>query len=180
MSPEPVLESPEEYATASGAEISPCHRYRWRLWRVWDRESAFVLFIMLNPSTADAEEDDATIRRCRAFAKGWGYGGFEVVNLFPYRASEPAVMLRRRYAEIAPEDNDAYIWGACKRTHEVVCAWGAHALVEKRARAVLDIIYQAGHVPTCLLQTQDGHPSHPLYLPKDLHPVAYLGELYGR
>ena len=67
------------------AELSACGKYRYRLSRIWDDKKPLVLFIMLNPSTADAEQDDPTIRRCIAFAKNWGYGGFMAGNLFAFR-----------------------------------------------------------------------------------------------
>ena len=66
---------------ARGTELSDCGRYRYKLWRIWDPESAPVLFVMLNPSTADANRDDRTVSRCVAFAKRDGFGGFLVGNL---------------------------------------------------------------------------------------------------
>ena len=71
------------------AEISPCGLYRYSLTRKWEAWKGTVNFIMLNPSTADAQEDDPTIRRCIGFAKAWGYGGIVVTNLFAYRATNP-------------------------------------------------------------------------------------------
>src|SRR5215217_1316798 len=72
-----------------GAEISACGKNRYKLWRLWDFSKPYCLFIMHNPSTADADQDDPTIRRCIAFAKSWGYGGIYVGNLIPYRATNP-------------------------------------------------------------------------------------------
>ena len=77
--------------TGTGAVFSPCERYRYKLWRVWDpaRPLGLVMFLMLNPSTATDAEDDPTIRRCIGYARSWGYGGLYVGNLFAYRATTP-------------------------------------------------------------------------------------------
>ena len=161
-----------------GAEISGCERYRYRLWRVWDISRSQVLFVMLNPSTADGRYDDPTIRRCVGYANAWGYGGIEVVNLYAYRATRPGSLKHRRIAEAIGPDNDCYIWGGAKRAALVVCAWGAHDTVDRRARAVLKLLRQADAVPMCLAETKEGHPSHPLYLSRELVPVAFDGARY--
>ena len=80
------------------AFISPCERYRHALGRHWDNDKGFVLFIMLNPSTADAQQDDPTIRRCMDFAKRWGFGGIEACNLFDWRATDPKAVPRSKFA----------------------------------------------------------------------------------
>src|SRR3546814_16904510 len=69
------------------------------LWRIWDDTKPQCMFIMLNPSTADADLDDPTIRRCIGFAKSWGYGGLQVCNLFAYRSTEPRELLKVRSEE---------------------------------------------------------------------------------
>jgi hypothetical protein len=70
------------------ATISDCGRYRYTLGRTWSDEPP-VLFVMLNPSTADADVDDNTISKCIGFAKRWGHGGITVVNLYAWRATNP-------------------------------------------------------------------------------------------
>ena len=72
------------------ANFSSCHKYRYSLYRIWDKKKKFVLFIGLNPSTADEGMDDPTIRRCSGYAQNWGYGGFMMVNLFAYRTTFPS------------------------------------------------------------------------------------------
>jgi hypothetical protein len=62
----------------ASATISRCGAYRYRLERQWDSEKAKVAFLMLNPSIADACQDDPTIRRCIGFARAWGHGGLIV------------------------------------------------------------------------------------------------------
>ena len=74
----------------SGAVITG--DYRYLLWREWDNSHKTVSFIMLNPSRADAQVNDPTITRCINFAKSWGYGRLEVVNLFAYRTPKPSLL----------------------------------------------------------------------------------------
>ena len=89
------------------AILSPDRLYRYTLERTWDCQKARVLFIMLNPSDADENDDDPTILRCRQFADRWGYGGIVVGNLFAYRSPSPGVVLQQR-DPVGP-DNDYYL-----------------------------------------------------------------------
>lgn len=150
------------------AIISECGRYRYRLARRWGPGPA-VLFIMLNPSTADAEQDDPTIRRCVGYAKALGAGSLEVVNLFALRATDPNE-LARDVAPVGPANN-SHIWEAAQRAEMVICAWGAHPEARHRARQVVDLLHAAGARPMCLRRTKAGHPAHPLYLPASARPV---------
>jgi len=83
------------------ALISPCSQYRYWLLRRWSNRP-LATFVMLNPSTADANSDDATIRKCMGFADAWGLGGIWVVNLFALRSTNPYGLVSdevgRRYA----------------------------------------------------------------------------------
>jgi len=83
----------KQHAMISDAKLSVCRKYRYALWRIWDKSKPIVLFISLNPSTADEKEDDPTIRRCIGFAKSWGYGGLCMANLFAYRTKSPSEMM---------------------------------------------------------------------------------------
>jgi len=153
-----------------GAVLSPCGAYRYRLWRQWGNGSRCV-FVMLNPSTADAAHDDPTLRRCLAFARGWGHDHLDVVNLFAFRATQPRVCLR------APDpvgpDNDKHIAEAVRGAALVVVAWGEHGAWCKSDRAVLALLEREGVTPHALRLTQSGQPEHPLYLPKSLEPKPY-------
>src|SRR5688572_12557148 len=95
----------------SGARFSECGTYRYVLWRQWNEVNGDVAFVGLNPSTADDEKDDPTIRRCIGFAKRWGYGGVVMLNLFAYRATRPDAMWAARVADadIVGPQNDAHI-----------------------------------------------------------------------
>jgi hypothetical protein len=149
------------------AVISPDGLYRYQLRRMWQDRSAPVVFVMLNPSTADAHRDDATIRKCVGFARRWGRTSLTVVNLFAYRTTVPA----RLTAVLDPvgPDNDAAI---CRAVAEpppgaslVVVAWGRGGGFLGRGKAVTRLLYDAGAQPLCLGVTATGHPRHPLYLP---------------
>lgn len=150
-------------AMKRGAILSDCGRFRYALTRLWDEALPVLLFVMLNPSTADALIDDATIRRCMAFAQAHGYGGVEVVNLFAYRATAPADLRRAAYP-VGPA-NDEHIAAAAARAGDVCVAWGACDAVDARAQVVMPLLRAAGHEPLCLHITRSGYPGHPLYLP---------------
>lgn len=155
----------------SGAFLSEDGKYRYSLWRTWDDNLPSVTWIMLNPSTADALNNDPTIRKCMSFAKSWGYGGIHVVNIFAYRATDPKELAKLDYFEACgPEAND-YVFrpGADMR----IAAWGVHGKLHDRGALVRDMYRETG-VPLHVLKlTKDGHPSHPLFLKGDLKPVLW-------
>lgn len=150
------------------AHLSPTGMYRYSLTRVWDGTLPQLGWIMLNPSTADAEVDDPTIGKCMGFARRGGYGGIAVANLFAFRATDPKD-LKRSPEPIGP-DNDAWIsWtlGAC---HHTVLAWGAHGSFLGRSKEINEMIdtLGCGSATYALARTKDGEPRHPLYLPYEL------------
>lgn len=144
------------------ARISRCGRYRYMLRRTWDHAKPRALFVMLNPSTADAEIDDATIRSCIRLSKSLSYGSFEVVNLFAFRATNPAE-LQRANDPIGP-DNDDLIESAVGRCDLVICAWGAHPMARSRVSSVRSLLRSRRPAVFCLGKTQAGAPKHPLYI----------------
>ncbi len=154
---------PDEMA---GAEISDCGLYRYRLWRRWG-SGAKVLWIMLNPSTADACTDDPTIRRCASFTRAWGADAFEVVNLFALRTTDPRE-LRLQFDPCGPQNPRQLRISMQKRWKHIVAAWGAGAAVTPSrphgAESYVRWLYE-GKLE-CLGVTKAGHPRHPLYLPK--------------
>lgn len=144
----------------SDAVISDCGRYRYRLSRIWDHSLPLCVFIMLNPSTADAEQDDATIRRCRGFALREGFGGLVVVNLFAFRATDPKD-LRSASDPVGPA-NDRYIIEATRDVDvRVIAAWGVNGGLLDRDNAVQRM---TGPDLMCLGRTSRGAPRHPLYV----------------
>jgi len=160
-----------EKLTESDAIISPCGQYRYRLNRTWGQEKPAV-FVMLNPSTADASEDDPTIRRCIGFAEKWHCGGLVVVNLFAYRATEPKVMLAA--ADPVGPDNLEHVYNATRYAQLVVCAWGTKGSYMGRDAKTIDCIRRAGNAHiSCLGVTKNGHPKHPLYLAGDTELQKY-------
>lgn len=144
----------------SGAALSRCKTYRYALWRHWS-DAPPVLFVMLNPSTADASQDDPTIRRCISFAQRWGYGGILVGNLFALRSPDPQ-QLRTASDPIGPQ-NERWLRRLSQQSAVVVGAWGNHGMLLNRGEAV------AARFPglLCLGLTQQGQPRHPLYVPRD-------------
>ncbi len=169
-----------------GAVISPCGKYRYRLWREWrgthdpknwrwvDKDGngdpygwpKTCVFIMLNPSTADGNEDDPTIRRCVSFAKSWKFERIEVLNLFALRATDPRNLIGVNH------DEDPVGWDNQRHVEEVtasgdcgliVCAWGAHGGYLDQDETMLGWFHKPAYA---LGFTGAGLPRHPLYLPR--------------
>lgn len=149
----------------SSAALSPDGLYRYSLSRVWGR-GGMAMFIMLNPSTADANTDDPTIRRCVGFAKSWGCGGVRVVNLYALRSTDPKG-LWRALDPVGP-DNDHHLLDYANESSykkwPMVAAWGANAKAD-RVDEVLN--FPGMEALQCLGVTKAGQPRHPLYLRGD-------------
>jgi len=150
-----------------GAVISKDQKYRYRLWRIWDEAKPLIVFVGLNPSTADAEVDDPTIRKCINYAAQWGYGGLYMLNLFAYRATDPKDLLAA-IDPIGPQNN-RHITNVIKVTDKTILAWGNLGKHKQRAAAVMQFF----NSPYCLKVNQSGSPSHPLYLRKSIIPILY-------
>lgn len=156
------------------AIISDCGQYRYSLSRIWDESLPKVMFIMLNPSTADADKDDPTIRRCINFAKSWGYGGLYVGNLFAYRATNPKD-LQKPFDPVGKE-NAYWLAKLSEQSEIVVCAWGNRNISDKVTHKPLQVIKK----PLYYIELSvDGIPKHPLYLKKDLKPKSYESKKIG-
>lgn len=154
-----------------GALIDSTGFYRYSLWREWDTNSFKVTFVMLNPSRADADVDDPTLRRCLGFAHSWGCGSLEVVNLFAYRASQPDI-LTQVSDPIGPE-NDRYLLEAIERADKIVVAWGNRGSLRNRYQTVTSWLRGFKNI-YCLGFTQTGHPRHPLYLRNNTVLLPYV------
>ncbi|NCA72531.1 MAG: DUF1643 domain-containing protein [Sphingobacteriia bacterium] len=149
------------------AVFSPCGRYRYVLWRHWGGPGGEAMIVGLNPSTADADRDDPTIRRCIAFARDWGYAGLCMTNLFAYRATKPADLLAAD--DPVGSDNDAWLREMAAHAAIVVAAWGVHGTWRGREQAVRKMLPQLA----CLGLTRQGQPRHPLYLRHECQPVPW-------
>jgi hypothetical protein len=148
------------------AIISKCGQYRYRLERPAQLPTGRgpALFIMLNPSTADATADDPTIRRCRAFAHNWGCDGVIVANLYALRATDPAELWTHP-RPVGPRNN-GHLRELAVGAAEIVCAWGAHAR-QARVQEVVSMLRASDARLRCLGITKDGAPRHPLYVRGD-------------
>lgn len=145
------------------AVISECGKYRYLLRRTWDYKKPRALLIMLNPSTADAKQDDATIRSCVRLLAGLGYGSFEVVNLMAFRATNPKD-LPTKPSDAMGAGNANYIESAAGRCDVVVCAWGAHPYASRFVGGALDLSRLHKPAIYCFGKTKAGAPKHPLYI----------------
>jgi hypothetical protein len=160
-----VLQAPALFDLGRRCVFSPCGTYRYTLARQWDGTRPRVLFVMLNPSTADEDHDDPTIRRCIGFAQRWGYGAADVGNIFALRSTDPALLYT--HGKPVGKDNDEHLRELARRAERVVVAWGNHGAHMGRGAQVLDMLGRAGVVPRCFGLTATGHPLHPLYQPRD-------------
>lgn len=143
--------------------------WRYRLTRSWGGDPAPLVWIMLNPSVADMNQDDPTIRRVRGFSEAFGFQGFTVVNLFAEIQTDPA-NLGKLVDPVGPE-NDDYIAQAAHGAKRIVCAWGAGCPWQYRPKAILGML--VGAPLFCLGTTKDGHPRHPLYVRGDQELVPF-------
>lgn len=145
----------------SNAVISDCGRFRYRLER---GDLPRLTFVMLNPSTADALQDDPTIRRCAGFAKREGYNGIHVVNLYALRATNPKELWKHA-DRVGPLNHTCLEWAGYE-ARRIVVAWGANA-EPAVAHASIQLLRKSGARLVCLGKTKDGSPRHPLYVRGD-------------
>lgn len=150
------------------AMLSYDKKHRYHLFRFWDLTKPSIVFIMLNPSTADEEKDDPTIRKCVQYAKNWGYGLLFVVNLFSYRTTDPSVL--KKADKTKNEYTDMYISQIANNAKKVICAWGSSLKVEDRVAEVKNQILCDLYA---LKINKDGNPTHPLFLKGNLKPILY-------
>jgi len=156
------------------AVISDCSKYRYELHREWDKDKGKVLFIMLNPSTADGDKNDLTTIRCINFAKKWGYGGIMIGNIYPFRAKRPKDLRKwiKGYGDLYNfnecEDNKNHVADMAEQADMIVCAWGCnHPGIPEWVEELGDLFYLE-------LCKDDITPKHPLgNLSKDAIPTNY-------
>lgn len=144
------------------AVISDCEKYRYLLRRTWDHAKPRLLYVMLNPSTADARKDDATIRSCVRLAAELGYGSIEVVNVFAWRATKPDELLTA--GDPCGPRNEDIVEAAIGRCDVVVCAWGAWPPAREASTYIRNAIRSRRPAAYCFGKTKAGAPKHPLYI----------------
>lgn len=151
----------------TNAILSEDRKYRYVLLREWDSQLPKIMFIGLNPSTADENQDDPTIRRCIAFAKSFDYGGFYMLNLFAYRSTSPSKL--REVDDPIGEDNDNFLLDYISKVDQVVACWGNHGSYKGRSleiRNKLSALF-------CFGANKTGEPKHPLYVKSDVKLKEY-------
>ncbi len=151
-------------ADCSFAVFSGDRRYRYLLRRRVSESRKRILFIMLNPSRADEKRNDPTIRRCIGFARDWGFGLLDVVNLFALASTDPLVLLN--VEDLIGKDNDAAIRAALEVADMTVLAWGNHGLNHEKRAAEVTAMARGTSQSYCLGLTMKGAPKHPLRLAK--------------
>jgi hypothetical protein len=160
------VEQKQDLAGGLAAAVfdSLAREYRYLLTRIWDPAVPPVVFLMLNPSTADALEDDNTIVRCTGFARREQAGGLVVVNLFGLRSTDPRALLH--HPDPVGRHNDVFVRQAVSLGSTVIAAWGAAGVTGNRGPEVTEALTARGVRLRCLGRTSTGQPRHPLYLPK--------------
>lgn len=157
----------------SEAVYSPCETYRYALTRRWEAGPG-ILWIMLNPSTADELKNDPTIERCERRSRALGAGAYRIVNLFAYRATDPAA-LKRAEAPEGPRNGRAVLDG-CRWADRIICGWGVHGAHRDAGPRWAARLTREGFALESLGQTKDGHPRHPLYVPYTADPTPWTAE----
>lgn len=164
--------SADLFVSKNGAAFSECKKYRYALWRIWDEEKPMVMFIGLNPSTANETENDPTIRRVIRFAKDWGYGGVYMMNLFPLVSTDPSVLTEfydYDYHEIEDIENMRQLLEKRKMCNSIIFAWGNFKEAQQRAKSVSGYFKDAN----CLGLNKNGTPKHPLYIAANTQPIKF-------
>jgi len=156
---------------SSGAFFSDCRKYRYALWRIWDDSKPLVMFIGLNPSTADETEPDPTIKRVCAIANYNGYGGIYMMNCFPFVSTKPEEMLLCKRNSVEWNINESWLYQISKTCKEVVFAWGNFDVIKQinRDKDLSNLFPQA----KALVINTNGSPKHPLYCKKETILINY-------
>jgi hypothetical protein len=152
--------------------FSSDRRYRYTLVHRWAEllnPGHGIAWIGLNPSTADEHQLDPTLRRIRDFSAAWGYAFFVMLNLFAWRATDPAAM------KVVPDpvgpDNDRWIAQWSAQVDRVVLGWGEHGAHLGRDQQVLALLDRRRIY--CLGRNASGQPKHPLYVSRKAVAVPF-------
>jgi len=158
---------------AEGLDLGEGRTFRHTLYREFNPGLPAVLFVMLNPSKADGNTDDPTIRKTVGFAKRWGFGRVNVANLYDYRATDPRELRKQGYPK--SERCDEVIFELAMRSETIVVAWGANA-PDLRAKDVADRVLRGFALKSLGMTTANGQPRHPLMLSYDT-PLVHFPHL---
>lgn len=156
---------------------SRCETHRFSLTiRFDDSVPTLVQFVGLNPSTATELKDDRTVRRCKDFARKWGYGGMVMTNAFSFRSTSPQGI--KTGSIPFEEQNDSYLsyWAGSDLVKLIVVGWGNHCRWLDRDKRVLKLLEPHSEKLHCLKINQGGVPAHPLYQPGSLKPSPFKWE----
>lgn len=153
----------------NGAEFSEDRKYRYALWRIWDKSKPLVMFIGLNPSMANEDVNDPTIKSVRRIAANNGYGGFYMMNCWAFVATKPEDLKHNPMADIWNNNMLTVIASKCQ---DVVFAWGAFKVVKEtgRDKELKEMFPNA----KALKITKDGSPWHPLYVKSTTQPIKFI------
>jgi hypothetical protein len=161
-----------DFRVQPSAEISECGLYRWWLKRIW-RPGPIVCFVMLNPSTADANINDSTVRKCIGFAWRWGFAGIEVRNLYPFRATDPKDMVKAKMKGTSVTGGDRGLHELLEAKHAdlVVAAWGTKAGADRTS-----VFFKGMEAKPiyCIGRAVGGDPFHPLYQQYTKKPEPFV------
>jgi hypothetical protein len=156
----------------NGAAFSEGRQYRFALWRIWDKTKPLVMFIGLNPSTADENENDNTIKRVKSISENLGFGGFYMMNCFPLISTNPGVLhdfYETPFHDSEDIENMRWLLDISKKCGEIIFAWGNFKVAKQRAESIAGYFQNA----KALFINKNGSPKHPLYCKKDIKPVLY-------
>lgn len=160
--------------TIADAVVTPDRLYRYRLDRRW-ASGPRICWVMLNPSTADANKDDMTLRLVRGYSQRWGFGALIVVNLFALRATNPDELLKHSVEYDMGPQNMAYVEDAMTEAERVMAAWGTlpRSLSRMVVGRITAMAYDRGITLHALGITKDGSPRHPRFVKADVHPMIW-------
>lgn len=160
------------------ALLSPGRTYRYYLSRSWNHKLPAIVFIGVNPSTADEEKDDQTIKKLITFSKNWGYGGFTILNLYPYitpHKENLPIYFKKEVFEKYQEKNMAFLKEHKETEIDVVFMWG-----KLHRKFYTDHVWRIKRwfpKALCFGKNQDGSPIHPLFLPYTTNLIPFSGKL---
>lgn len=155
-----------------GAIISECGTYRYQLWRIWNDQKPLALYVGKNPSKADGNVTDSTITRLIWFSGKFGLGGFYIGNLFAYRSTDPAALLKPGIDPVGPE-NEQNLIQMKEKTAYSVFMWGNLHKSQLLQMKVVENIFLSGDRLCCFAKTLKGFPQHPLYMPNNSNLISY-------